>query len=92
MLVIEDASLDFLLSEVQMTLYGIVKHCRAYQLKKRKPRRFLFSVKGLIIVEFNHHLEIDIFSLCQRNVLHVFGIRTGFQRRGFVEKMNGNSI
>lgn len=63
--VIEDANLEGISSEVRKKLYDVVKHCKACPLTQGKPRRFLFSVNDPIIGEFNHHLQIDVFSLCQ---------------------------
>lgn len=88
MRLIEDADLEVLQSEVRKTLYDIVKHSKSCQLKQGRPRRFLFSVKDPIISDINHYLQIDVVSLCERNLLRVINIRTGFQNAGFVDKMD----
>lgn len=88
---IGDADLDVLSCKVRMTLYHIVKHYQACQLKQGKPRQFLFSVKDPIIGEVCRHKQIDIVSLCQGNALHVVDPGTGFQSGRFVNTIGLNS-
>lgn len=66
----------------------IAKHCHAWQLKQAKPRRFLFSIRNLIAVEFNNILQIDILLLSDANVLHIIDVATGFQKEEFVDGMD----
>ena len=57
------------------------------QMKKAKPRRFLFSVRDDITGEFNHVLEIDVVKLVDGSVLHTICSGTGFQQGRFLKDM-----
>ena len=66
----------------------ISKYCRACQLKKAKPRRYLFSLKDGITGEFNHIIELDVVKLEDGNVLHTICSGTGFQQGRFLKSMS----
>lgn len=91
MQVIENAKVKDLDKCTREKLKIIVDHCKACQLARAKPRRFLFSVKDDTTGEFNHKLEMDVVSLCDGNVLHIICTGTGFQQGAFLNKMTAAS-
>lgn len=91
MKIIENADIDCLPEHVQQRLVELVKHCHACQLKQFKPRRFMFSVRGPAVGQFNHHLQIDVVNLIDGNVLHVIDIGTEFQNAGFIGKIDAGT-
>jgi len=88
MRVIEAAEISDLPSDTRIQLKEIVEHCKACQLNKAKPRRFLFALKDDLIGEFNHVLEIDVVTLKDGPVLHIICSGTGFQQGTFLKSMS----
>ena len=88
MKVLETAELEDLPRNTRTELERIVKHCKACQLNKAKPRRFLFALKDGVTGEFNHILEIDVMKLDDGNVLHTICSGTGFQQGQYLSAMS----
>ena len=88
MKVIEAAEIPDLDPNTREKLQKIVKHCKACQLQKAKPRRFLFSLKDGVTGEFNHSLQLDVCKLEDGYVLHVICSGTGFQQGKFIGSMS----
>lgn len=78
MKLIEKADLQDKTEDTRKQIFKIAPHCRACQFNKRKPRRFLFSVKDGITGEFNRSYG---------NVVHIICSGTGFQQGKFLKDM-----
>lgn len=63
MKVIEQADIPDLPDSTRKQLTKLVKHCKAFQLGRAKPRRFLFSIKDSCTGEFNNVIEVDMMKL-----------------------------
>ncbi len=91
MKVIEIARIGDLPPGIRKEQKETVQHCRTRQLKRAKPRRFLFSVRDPTVGDFNHVLQIDGVNLVHGNVLHVTDVGTGFQNGSFINKMDAET-
>lgn len=85
MKLIEQAKVADLPDDTRKSLEELVKHCKACQMGRTKPRRFLFSIKDSITGEFNHVIEVDLMKLDGKYVLHVLCTGTLFQQGSFVK-------
>ena len=86
--IISDPGIQDLPKSTRQQLIELVKSCSPCQFNKKKPRRFLFSIKDDITGEFNHILQIDAVKLSDGNVLHVVCKGTGFQSGKFLSNMS----
>lgn len=89
--VTENAELKNLPSPTRKDLAHIGRHCLVCQLNHGRPRRvFLFGC-DLIVVEFNHEVQVDTVSLLNGNVLFIVDMGTRSQNGGFMGKMRSNT-
>lgn len=61
--VIENADTSGLPYDSRERLKEIVKYFHAFQLNRKKPVQFLFSVRDLIIAEIRNNLQAGIVKL-----------------------------
>ena len=80
MKVIELAELHSVPKQTRKKIQELVNSCKACQLGRSKPRRFLFSVKDDITGDFNSSLQIDCVYIDGGYVLHIVCCGTGFQQ------------
>lgn len=89
---VESAELDELPDNTRQQLLLIVKHCYARRIQRSRPRPFLFSIEEPIVRNFNHMLQLDVFTLVDSNVLHILYLGTGFQNGFFPLYLNDQTI
>lgn len=85
MRVIASAEIEDLPEDTRRKLEKLVQHCHPCQVKRSKPRRFLFSIRDSCTGEFNSVIQIDVMKLVDGNVLHVICTGTLFQSGIFVK-------